>query len=137
MFSANSNTKQDSDAFDITPNIPEAEEAQRTDKKFRAYVERMRNVSRFPSKTIWRKYTQAVPTYTDPEAKYLKNPKYFMKVFALNGFKSGIDPGVAWPSKTQLQGIINEEKEFDLTLEQKVNMFIQKKQAEIQNIEKM
>ena len=137
VFANNDTGKGDLGAFDLTPNIPEAEEAQEREERFRQYVERSRDVSRFSKITALLKHKRQVPTYSDSEAKYLKDSKYFMKVMARYGLDSGIEPGIAWPSRKQLNSIIQEEKEYDLTLEQKINILIQRKKEEIEKVEKM
>jgi hypothetical protein len=138
IFATNSNVEtSQNDMFEITANIPEAEESMEKEQKFRMYVERMRDVSRFSKYTAEMNHRKKMPTYSDSEASYLKDPKYYRKIFARFGKASGIDPGVSWPSKTELQQIIKEEKEYDLTLKQKIDIFIQRKQNELNELEKM
>ncbi|RNA39226.1 growth arrest and DNA damage-inducible s-interacting 1 [Brachionus plicatilis] len=119
------------------PNIPEAEEAMERAEKYRNYIESKRNVSRFSRITAHNKYKNTFPTYSDPEADFLKSDNYFRKLYAKFGKESGIDVGLAWPSRDQLQQIINEEKEYDLTLEQKINALIERKSEQLSSYEKL
>lgn len=139
VFSSNTNVSSDSSDFDfdITPNIPDAEESMEKEEKFRNHVERMRDVSRFSKITAAKKYKQEFPTYSDVESFYLKSPKYFRRVYSRFGKESGIAPGIAWPSKEQLQNKIRDEQTYDLTLKEKIDLLIQRKTEEIENIEKL
>jgi len=123
--------------FDITTNIPDAEESMEREEKFRNHVEKMRDVSRFGNTKAELKYKMKIPTYSDNEAMYLKQSRYFRGVYAKYGKESGIEPGVAWPSKQELFEKIREENEYDLTLKQKINMLIERKQNEIDRVENL
>ena len=132
IFATDSNVESSGDPFEITTNIPEAEESLEREEKFRQYVERMRDVSRFSKVTAAEKHRGSrVPTYSDPEALYLKKPSYFRRIYSKFGRLSGIEPGVAWLNKTEMLNLINEEKEHNLSLEQKINIFIKRKQEEM------
>jgi hypothetical protein len=136
-FGESETQSKDSDDIDFIVNIPEAEEAIEREEKFKRHVEKMRDVSRFTKRTALEKHRGNLPTFSDPEARYLKEPKYFRKYYALFGKASGIEPGIAWPHKQELQEIIKEEKEYDLTLEQKVNILIERKQKKYEEFMKM
>lgn len=136
-FGESESQNKDSEDNDFIVNIPEAEEAIEKEEKFKNYVEKMRDVSRFSKRTALEKYRGTRPTFSDPEARYLKDPKYFRKHYASLGKASGIEPGVAWPHKQELQEIIKEEKEYDLTLEQKVKILIERKQNQHDEFMKM
>ena len=78
-FGESESQNKDSEDNDFIANIPEAEEAIEREEKFKDYVEKMRDVSRFSKKTALNKYRGTLPTFSDPEARYLKDPKYFRK----------------------------------------------------------
>ncbi|CAF0932814.1 unnamed protein product [Brachionus calyciflorus] len=122
---------------EFAPNIPDAEEAHEREVAFRQLIESKRDVSRFSNKTAYNKYKNIMPTYSDSQAKYLKTERYFRKVYSKFGKASAIESGIAWPSKSQLEKLIKEEKEYDLTLEQKVNILIEKKANELKTYEKL
>jgi hypothetical protein len=44
---------------------------------------------------------------------------------------------VAWPDKTELNEIIKQERELEMSLEQKINVFIERKLNQISAVEKM
>lgn len=128
----------DDDAeFDISTNIPDAEESMEREGKFRNYVEKMRDVSRFGNTKAELKYKKKIPTYSDNEAMYLKQSRYFRSVYSKYGKESGIDPGVAWPSKKELLAKIREEQDYDLTFRHKIDMLIERKQNEINHVENL
>lgn len=128
---------EDAFASEFGPNIPEAEDAIEREEKFRNYIESKRNVSRFSRVSVFNRHKKMLPTYTDPESDFLKSSKYFRKLYARFGKESGIEPGLAWPSRLQLQQIINEEKEYELSLEQKVNILVERKAEQLSTYEKM
>ncbi len=142
IFSADSNAASkaaspETGDFDVTPNIPEAEESIEREEKFRQYVERMRNVSRFSKVTAERKFNKKPPTFYDAEARYLKNQSYFRLMYSKFGRQSGIEAGIAWPTRQELLNKIDEEAVYDLSLKKKVQALVERKQAEIDNIEKL
>lgn len=133
------NSKEDNLAFDIIGNIPEAEELSEREQEFRERVERMRDVSRFSKLTARNKYKNTIPTFGNlEEASYIKNdPKYFRKVYAKHGKVTGIEAGLAWPNKLELNELVKRETELELSLEQKVKLFIERKLKEVNAVEKM
>lgn len=134
VFAANSNTGEIDSDFDITPNIPDAEESMEKEANFRKYVERIRDVSRFSQTRAEKKYKKVLPTYSDNEARYLNDPRYFRNVYSKYGKESGVEPGIAWPTKQELLNKIEEEKTYDLSLKQKIDILVERKTEEIQNI---
>lgn len=134
VFAENSNAGVDDSDFDITPNIPDAEESMEKEANFRKYVERMRDVSRFSQTRAEKKYKKVLPTYSDNEARYLNDPRYFRNVYSKYGKESGVEAGVAWPTRQELLNKIEEEKTYDLSLKQKIDILVERKTQEIQNI---
>ena len=101
---------------------------------FRKYVERIRDVSRFSQTRAEKKYKKILPTYTDNEARYLNDPKYYRNIYSKYGKESGIEAGAAWLTKQDLLKKIEEEKTYDLNLKQKIDILVKRKTEEIQNI---
>ena len=126
-------TPSESD-FNLTPEAEE--QAFRQSIKLER-IERLRNVARLKT-SIRNKHHQIIPDFSQLKTrKELEaNPKYFRKVYATFGKETGIDPGVIWPHKLELEKIIREEKEYDLTLEQKIDIFIQRKTEEFEQNKK-
>lgn len=110
---------------DFISNIPDAEEAVEREENFRQFVERSRDVSRFTKLKVKNKHLNQPPTTLTNNQ--LRSANYFRKLYSQFGKASGIDPAIAWPHKNELENIINDEKEYDLTLEQKVNILIERK----------
>lgn len=137
-FASNQDTKTD-DSFDIVGNIPEAEEQMEQERNFRDKIERMRDVSRFSKLSAALKYKNSIPTYSNiDDAPYVKSdPSYFRKLYSRHGKASGVEAGLAWPNKKELNDLIYRETELELSLEQKINVFIERKLKEINSIEKM
>jgi len=133
VFSTESKTAD----YDITPNIPEAEESIKREEDFRLYVERMRNVGRFSKAASARKFNKKLPTFCDTEALYLKKQNYFRKVYSQFGKNCGIEAGVAWPTKQELLTRINDEGKYDLSLKEKIEALVNRKQDEIERIVKL
>jgi len=129
----------DSSAFDIVANIPEAEEQMEKEKAFRLQVESLRDVSRFPMISAALKHKKALPTYGNIEdCRFIRNdPKYFRKAYAKHGRASGIEPGLAWPDKIELNEIMKQEKELEMSFEQKINVYIERRTNQMNTIEKM
>lgn len=131
-----SDTKDD-ELTQFAPNIPEAEEESEKKENFKKMIELKRDVSRFSKITPYNKFKKNLPTYTDSEADYLKTERYFRRIYSRFGKESGIEPGIAWPTKSQLQNLIKEEKEYDLTLEQKIDILVERKTNELKSYEKL
>jgi hypothetical protein len=134
----NSTSFSQKPAEDLILNIPEAEEELEKQEKYRAFVERSRNVMRLPRSNAQRKLKKTLPIqYSDPDAQYLKNVNYYRKMYAKYGKASGIVVGLAWPSKEQLQTMIKDEQEYDLTLRQKVQILAERKKNELDSYVKL
>ena len=86
--------------------------------------ERKRYVGRFSKEKAELKHKGLIPTEIDPYL--LKISRYYRKMYAVHGKNSGVDAGLCWPTKSQLNSIIEHEKTYDLTLEQKIQMFVDK-----------
>ena len=101
-------------AFDddtkVVIETPEFEESLEKMEKFKVYVEQARNVSRLTrprfTKNSWQNFSMP----------YVQS-------------QSAINTEVAW---SRVKEKIKIEKEYDLTLEQKIKMFIDKKTTEIE-----
>ena len=104
--------------------LPEYEETLEAQKEFARLVETKRNVSRFPTLKAENRHREMLQEAIDSAS--LKNQRFFRKTFAMYGKTSGVDPGVCWPTKSELKAIIDEDKVYDLTLEQKVQKFVDK-----------
>lgn len=136
IFKTDATDKTDlkDEKFDDAPLSPQYEEQVEKEITFKNKVEAMRNVSRFSKPGLYNKYLKN-PIKLTEEA--LKNTKYLRRIYAQHGEKSGIEPGIAWPHKAELEKILKEEQEYDLTLEQKIKMFIERKNSEIQEYQKL
>lgn len=88
-------------------------------------IDRMQDVSRLP-KHLQRKLRGL------PAARW-KNSRLDMKrLYASLGEKSGVDPAIMWPTKEELQEIIEDEREWEPTLEQKWKNLAEKIEADLQ-----
>ena len=123
-----------SGASKFLSTVPEVEESIEREADFRAYVEQMRNVSRFSKPSVQRKYYGAALNdetglydIQAPVTKLKSDQNVFRRALAKYGKASGVEPGVAWPHLDELNKIIEEEKTCELTLEQKVNTLIERK----------
>jgi len=94
-------------------NTPEIEESIEKQENFKLKVESMRNVSRLDRKT--------------PRFKNFSMP-FSMKTLL------PIDTKSAW---SKVAAKIEEEKQYDLTFEQKIKMFMENKQKEIDDYKNM
>lgn len=121
--------------LDYLTNVPDAEEAIEKEENFRKYVERKRDVSRFSKHVAAIKHRNEIPVFNNPNISALKNVSFYRRTYAKLGNSSQVDPGLCWPHKQELMEIINDEKEYDLTLEQKVKMLVERKTVQLQNSE--
>ena len=99
---------------DTIIETPEIEETLEKAEKFKEYVEQSRNVSRLTR-----------PRFTKNSWQNFSMP--YVQI------QSKINTEVAW---SKVKEKIQIEKEYDLTLEQKIKMFIDKKNAEIDSYNK-
>ena len=75
--------------------------------------------------------------YTDVEAEFLKDERFFRRILARYGRQSGVEPGVAWPNRAQLERMRADEAEFELSLEQKVAYLIESKKDALNTFQKL
>ena len=138
-FSTSDDLSSASAALDLEHLLPEAEEKMEKERLFREYIERKRDVSRFSKMKAKLNYQNSMPTYSNLEdALYLKsNPNYFRKIYSKFGKESNVEPGIAWPHKHELNEMIRIEKELDLSLEQKIDVYVKRVNEKINSIEKM
>lgn len=140
-FAEDSNAEKMAEAgqvdSDFVANIPEAEEARLREEQFQQKVERMRNVSRLQKDGLVRKHNKQMPEFTDPEADFLKSAKLYRKLYAKFGRESGIDPGLAWPTASELKEQIKFETEKGMSLEKKINILVERKMTEMEAEQKV
>lgn len=78
-------------------------------------IEKKRDVSRI----LPRKYSRGVKLeYTFPELECEYRISYMRKDYAKFGSATGINPGILWPSKEELQDLVHIEKKFYPTLQE-------------------
>jgi hypothetical protein len=123
-----SKNKETLESFDSTASLPDAEEVEEKKQRFREHVERTRNVGRFSKERARNKFYKILSTQLSE--KQLNNENFFRYVYASHGKSSGIEPGVAWPHKSELENRIKLEKEYDLDLAQKIDILIKRKKDE-------
>ena len=122
---------------DFVANIPEAEEAREKEELFQQNVERMRNVSRFHKERLVRLHNRQMPVFSNPEESYLKTAKLYRKLYAKFGRESGIDPGLAWPTASELNERIKFEVEKVYPLEKKISILVERKMTEMEAEQKV
>ncbi len=113
-----------------TEFVPEYEENLENERKYEEYIEQKRNVSRFATKFAEQKFYKRLPTLAE-DSIALNNQKYFRKIYARFGSESKIEPGVCWPTKSQLEEILKDEQDYDLDLKRKVEIVANRKQREV------
>ncbi|XP_033113921.1 growth arrest and DNA damage-inducible proteins-interacting protein 1-like [Anneissia japonica] len=72
---------------------------------------------------------------------FIVSPKYRLnlirKKYAKEGASSGVDPGLMWPSKEELEAQIAEEKEFEPSLQEMQNeLLLEKQKRELEETKK-
>jgi hypothetical protein len=117
----------DDNLNDLTSSVPDFEEAIKRQENFKKRVEKLRNVSRFSKINALKKHRSELPVLNALQEQYLKTDRFYRKLYSRLGKSSGIEVGLAWPHKEELEKYIKEEKEYDLTLEQKINILIERK----------
>ena len=104
----------------------EIREDEDTDSESTAEEELFRNISRLP-KNLHRRLGHVMKppeegiNREDDRWKFYSRArfnKYQRKLFAKYGYDSGVNPGIMWPSKEELSGIIEEERETEPTLQE-------------------
>ena len=111
--------ENDNVASDAEFLVPEREEKLENEKKYRDIIEKKRNVSRFPSEIVERRFNHQLPTIP-ADSVFLNKVKFFRKIYARFGEESNIDPSICWPTKNELNEMINDEKNYDLSFRRKV-----------------
>lgn len=109
------------------PAIASASSAVRTLSK--EEIDKKRDVSRLRP----RQYARVVKLeYTSPTMEFEYNIKNMRKDYAKFGSATGINPGIMWPSKEELQDLVHIEKKFYPTLQQLFDEDRAKQQAEVE-----
>jgi hypothetical protein len=122
---------------DLTSSVPDFEEAIERQESFKKRVEKLRDVSRFSKINALKKHRSELPMLSPLQEYYLKTDRFYRKLYSRLGISSGIEVGLAWPHKEELEKIIKEEKDYDLTLEQKVNILIERKKKKYEDSVKL
>ncbi|XP_075545555.1 growth arrest and DNA damage-inducible proteins-interacting protein CRIF [Dermacentor variabilis] len=92
-------------------------------------IDRKRDVSRI----VPRKYSRGVKLeYTFPEYEYEYRISYMRKDYAKFGRATGINPGLLWPSKEELQDLVHIENKFYPTLQDLWEKDRAKQKAEVE-----
>lgn len=127
------------DEANLASIVPDVENSIIKDLQTREEIERMRNVSRFPKHNPEWKHRNTLPDLTQLRngLDRLNNKRHYCQMYARLGRASGIDPSLAWPTKTELDEIIGFEKEYDMTLEKKIQILIERKSAEFEKNQKL
>ncbi|XP_013413818.1 growth arrest and DNA damage-inducible proteins-interacting protein 1 [Lingula anatina] len=92
--------------------------------------ERDRDVSGLPPylrQRMKHAYSPACVNLTDPESK---TRKQLRKLYGKHGHNSGIDPGIMWPTKEEIQVWKEDEKRYEQTLYQMWDALAMKKKKE-------
>lgn len=142
IFKLTTNTANEIDKFDEdskdtdkskipATNIIDYEEKLENEAKYKELIEKKRDVSRLQTRRAREKCLYKMPVIYDEDHAYLKNVKYYRKLYSRNGKASGIEAGLCWPTKSQLAELINDEKVYDLTLKQKIEILAERKFKEI------
>jgi hypothetical protein len=126
------NEPNDDDEDEPNPiDIRMIEEMEESYREKIAYIEKMRDVSRLPKSRLKFKIDKKIQPNISSDAFCLKYENFFRRLYAQHGWQSGIDGGVMWPAKHKLEETIKIEKEYDLTLKEKINILIERKQEEL------
>uniref|UniRef100_A0A023FRY2 Large ribosomal subunit protein mL64 n=1 Tax=Amblyomma cajennense TaxID=34607 RepID=A0A023FRY2_AMBCJ len=92
-------------------------------------IDRKRDVSRLSRRV----YARGVKLeYTSPTMEFEYNIPNMRKDYAKFGSATGINPGIMWPSKEELQDLVYIEKKFYPTLQQLFDEDRAKQQAEVE-----
>lgn len=134
-FASKSEQSESLDVEIDTVAPPEYEELVEEQKRFQELIKKKQNVSRFPSAYVERKYKEGLPTVID--APILKNKQFFAKLYAHHGKAIGVDPAICWPTKDELKTVIEDERVYGLTLEQKIKILAERKMEEIKSLDKL
>ena len=97
-------------------------------------INKMRNVSNL-SPWLYTKYKGEVNDFSERKED-LKARKLCRKMYSRYGAASGVNPGICWPSKPELDELIKNEQEWEPTFEQLVQKAQEKRLAEQEDIDK-
>ena len=79
-------------------------------------IARKRDISRLPKHIRDRmKHVMKAPTY---QFHFQEYRNYKRRMYAKYGKESGVDPGVMWPTKEELQETLKDEAEWEPTLQE-------------------
>ena len=83
-------------------------------------IDRLRNVSRLPDYLRRRMAHIQEPARPSVEQRFphLLSPNHDRWTYGKYGRKSGVNPSKMWPSKEELQEIMGDEAEFEMTLQE-------------------
>lgn len=123
--------------FDTLATTPELEEAVEREENFKKKVEELRDVSRFKKLNALKKHREQELVLCSLQEHYLKKPDFYRRQYARLGKSSGIEPGLIWPHKEELKTMIKEEKEFDLQLDDKIKILIERKTLKHESLKKL
>ena len=98
-------------------------------------TDQLRNFSNLPP-MLYNRYYGHVPNQKYLERKtfssYRQRKDYLKKLYARYGSESGIDPGICWPSKEELEMLKEDEKDWEPTFQQMVANMKEEKEKEAQ-----
>jgi rubrerythrin len=101
---------------------PEKEEKLENEKKLVELISQKQNVSRFSTKHAENKFYDRVPMLAQ-DSLALSHKKFFRKMYVRHGSeKTNIDPRICWPSRDELKEMIEDEKNYDNSLKDKIDM---------------
>jgi hypothetical protein len=119
-------------------NLPDVEETYDKKEQYNKTIELYRDVNRFSKFKIYKKYHELHPIkYVIKDQEYSSKISFFRKTLAKYGKISGVDEVISWPGKTKLTALIKDKNEVELSLNQKINILIERKRNEINNITKL
>ena len=127
------NKDEDEDDFADPDMTPEKEEKLEKEKLFVELITKKQCVSRFSTKNAENKFHCKLPMLP-PNSLALGNKKFFRKIYARHGSESNVDPRVCWPSRDELQEIIDDEKNYDFSLKHKIDTIAKMKYDEANNV---
>jgi hypothetical protein len=126
-------TEFENSAVDI---VPELEELKEKEENFKNLIENKRYVGRFPTYSAEKKHRIEMRNFK-PEEINFRPRDFYRKMYALHGATSGVDPATAWPSEQELDEMIEFEKNYDLSLQEKLQIYAQNRSSEINTFKKM
>lgn len=123
----------------LTSIVPDVEDSALREQQWREEIERKRDVSRFSKPQAEWKHRNMAPDLSRLKRgdDLAKSDRHFRRLYARLGRESGVEPGISWPNLNRLNEIRADEKEYDLTLQQKIAILIERKNKEIGDYEKL